>query len=345
MNHVAAELHGSTNPALPSALSHGTPIAQAGASVSTVRAAMNLRSAEEIAAIERSGVVVAAALEAAEAAVVAGVSTAELDALVRATIVAHGAEPSFLGYPHAAGGPAFPASSCISVNNEVVHGIPGVRVLNAGDVVKIDVGARFAGWCADAAVTVRVPANTNHALDAHAADAMVISNATIDAFIADAWQTLHVGIAAMQPGVRWSEVAGRMQRFAVARGHGMVDGWHGHGVGRSVHEAPQAPSTVSAGLREYRDFTLLPGMVLAIEPIVVMGAQGVIDASGCLIPVPVSVAADRWTVAVAPGLVAAHVEHTIAVTRSGPRILTRRTGVRAGIALNDCNGGSSRLLG
>jgi methionyl aminopeptidase len=125
----------------------------------------------------------------------------------------------------------------------------------------------------------------------------------------------------------------------------MVDGWHGHGVGRSVHEAPQAPSNVSAGLREFRDFTLLPGMVLAIEPIVVMGAQGVIDDSGCLIPVPVSVAADRWTVAVAPGLVAAHVEHTIAVTRSGPRILTRRTGVRAGIALNDCNGGSSRLLG
>jgi methionyl aminopeptidase len=86
-------------------------------------------------------------------------------------------------------------------------------------------------------------------------------------------------------------------------------------------------------------------MVLAVEPILVMGQQGVIDASGCLVPVPVSIAADCWTVAVAPGLLAAHVEHTIAVTRSGPRILTRRTGVRAGIALNDCNGGSSRLLG
>lgn len=324
MNHVSAELHGSTN-----------------AAQSSARQSMTLRSADEIAAIERSGVVVAAALEAAESAVVAGVTTAELDTLVRATIVAHGAAPSFLGYSHPSDGPAFPASACISVNNEVVHGIPGTRVLNAGDLVKIDVGVRLAGWCADAAIAVRVPANTNQSPDQQAHQ----SHETVDSFIADAWQTLHVGIAAMQPGMRWSEVADRMQRFAVSRGHGMVDGWHGHGVGRSVHEAPQAPSTVSVGLREYRDFTLLPGMVLAVEPIVVMGEQGVIDASGCLLPVPVSVAADRWTVAVALGLMAAHVEHTIAVTRLGPRILTRRTGVRAGIALNDCNGGSSRLLG
>ena len=328
MNQVAAELHGSTN------------AARVG-----VRSAMTLRSADEIASIERAGAIVAAALDAAESAVVAGVTTAELDALVRAMIVAHGAEASFLGYSHPTDGPAFPASACISVNNEVVHGIPGTRVLNAGDLVKIDVGVRLAGWCADAAITVRVPANTQHSAHQTSSDDAQVLNFTADSFIADAWQTLHVGIAAMQPGMRWSEVADRMQRHAVSCGHGMVDGWHGHGVGRSVHEAPQAPSTVSAGLREFRDFTLLPGMVLAVEPILVMGQQGVIDASGCLVPVPVSIAADCWTVAVAPGLLAAHVEHTIAVTRSGPRILTRRTGVRAGIALNDCNGGSSRLLG
>jgi methionyl aminopeptidase len=125
----------------------------------------------------------------------------------------------------------------------------------------------------------------------------------------------------------------------------MVDGWHGHGVGRAVHEAPHAPSLVSAGLREERDFTLLPGMVLAVEPILVMGAKGEISADGCLTPVPASACADQWTVAVSAGLVAAHVEHTVAVTRSGPRILTRRTGVRAGFTSNESNGGRGRPVG
>jgi methionyl aminopeptidase len=197
------------------------------------------------------------------------------------------------------------------VGNEVVHGVPAARTLRAGELVSIDVGARVGGWCADAAVTAIVPGST----DASA----------LEAFIADAWETLHAGIALMQPGQRWSDIADRMQRVAFGRGHGMVEGWHGHGIGRAVHEAPQAPSMVTTGLRTDRDFTLLPGMVLAVEPILVMGARGIVGTDGCASGVPAQVGADGWTVRVADGLVAAHVEHTVAVTRSGPRILTRRT--------------------
>lgn len=269
-----------------------------------------LRSSDDVAAIERAGAAVAAALELAESAVRAGATTLDVDAAVRTALAAAGAEPAFVNYPHPTGGPSFPAAACVSVANEVVHGVPGARTLRAGELVSIDVGARVGGWCADAAVTAIVPG----------ADDV----AALEAFVADAWETLHAGIALMQPGQRWSDVADRMQRVAFGRGHGMVEGWHGHGIGRSVHEAPQAPSMVTAGLRTDRDFTLLPGMVLAVEPILVMGARGVVGTDGCGSGVSAQVGADGWTVRAAGGLVAAHVEHTVAVTRSGPRILTRR---------------------
>lgn len=285
--------------------------------------AIALRTADEIEAIARAGAAVAATLEAAERALLAGATTACIDAAVREAIAGQGGEAAFLGYPHAAGGAAFPAACCVSVGNEVVHGVPGPRVLRAGELVKIDVGVRLGGWCADAAVAVQVPG---------------AEDAALAAFVADAWETLHAGIAAMQPGVRWSDVAARMQRLAVGRGHGMVDGWHGHGIGQGVHEAPQAPSLVSAGLRAERDFTLLPGMVLAVEPILVMGARGTVDPDGCLQGIPASAGGDGWTVALPEGLVAVHVEHTVAVTRSGPRILTRRAGSRSGHAFEQQGG-------
>jgi methionyl aminopeptidase len=287
--------------------------------------AIALRSSDDMAAIERAGAAVAAALELAEGAVRAGATTLDVDAAVRTALAAAGAEPAFVNYPHPTGGPAFPAAACVSVGNEVVHGVPGARTLRAGDVVSIDVGARVGGWCADAAVTVTVPG---------AGDA-----AALAAFVADAWETLHAGIALMQPGQRWSDVADRMQRLAVARGHGMVDGWHGHGVGRQVHEAPQAPSLVSHGLRAERDFTLLPGMVLAVEPILVLGGRGTIDADGCMQAQTAAAGADGWTVALPEGSVVCHVEHTVAVTRSGPRILTRRPANRAGCDTNTNHGG------
>ena len=286
--------------------------------------AIALRTAEEVEAIARAGEAVAAALDAGEAAVRCGAATAEIDSAVRAAIAGHGGEPSFLGYPHPAGGPAFPGACCVSVGHEAVHGIPGPRVLRAGELVKIDVGVRLGGWCADAAIAVEVPGTRDAALAA---------------FVADAWEVLHAGIAAMQPGMRWSDAASRMQRLAADRGHGMVDGWHGHGVGRQVHEAPQAPSLVSHGLRAERDFTLLPGMVLAVEPILVLGGRGTIDADGCMQAQTAAAGADGWTVALPEGSVVCHVEHTVAVTRSGPRILTRRPANRAGCDTNTNHGG------
>ena len=288
---------------------------------------MSLRTAAEMDAIERAGAAVALALDAASAAVRAGATTAELDRAARAALEAAGAEPTFVGYPNPNGGPAFPAAACVSVANEAVHGIPGARVLRAGELVKIDVGARIDGWCADAAVSVVVPG-------AECAEAA--------AFVAAAWETLHAGIARMQPGCAWSDVAAAMQRVAFERGHGVVDGWHGHGIGRAAHEAPPL---VTPGLRERRDFTLLPGMVLAVEPILVMGARGTVDAAGNATHVPVEVASDGWTVRAADGLVVAHVEHTVAVTRHGPRILTRRAGARPACDTRTETGGCGRTRG
>ncbi|MFO0962439.1 MAG: type I methionyl aminopeptidase [Phycisphaerales bacterium] len=303
MSAPAVQLPATPRAESPRALRHGT---------------VALRTAAELDAIAAAGAVVAAALEAAESVVRPGATTRELDAAVRAAIASHpGAEPAFLGYPGPEGTPAFPAAACVSVDEEVVHGIPGDRALVAGQLVSIDVGVRLDGWHADAAVTVIVPGGE------------AVRVRALEAFVADAWESLHAGIASMQPGMRWSDVAARMQRTAAARGHGLVDGWHGHGVGRSLHEAPQAPAIVTPGLREQRDFTLLSGMVLAVEPILVQGARAVIGDDGCASTVPTFVRADGWTVAVAAGLVAAHVEHTVAVTRSGPRILTRRPHARA----------------
>lgn len=257
-------------------------------------------------AIAAAGRVVELALHAAQTAAQPGVTTAALDAVVAQVIAGQGAEAAFVGYPSFSGGQPFPASCCISINEELVHGIPGPRALTNGDVVSVDVGVRLNGWCADAAITVGVGTLAPQ----HAA------------LISGAWAVLERGLQLMQPGTRWSTVADAMQRVAVQHGLGMVDGWMGHGVGRQVHEAPQVPCMVTPGLREQRDFTLLPGMVLAVEPLLVEGGGTTIAADGCATPVAATQLHDGWTVAVADGRRAAHVEHTVAITRHGPRILT-----------------------
>jgi methionyl aminopeptidase len=286
--------------------------------------AIALRTAGEMEAIRAAGGVVDAALREAAAVAQPGRTTLELDQAVRAVIAAHGAEPAFAGYPNPAGGADYPAACCTSVNHEVVHGIPGTRRLVDGDDLSIDVGVRLDGWHADAAVTVAV------------------GNAAAErvAFVARAREVLRSAIALMEPGRRWSDVAAHMQRLAADAGHGMVDGWMGHGIGRAMHEAPQVPCMVSAGLREHRDFTLLPGMVLAVEPILVMGAAETPDAEGCIRGVPTGMADDGWTVLVADGLVAAHVEHTVGITRHGPVVLA--SGPVAGARTDHTHGGARR---
>lgn len=260
---------------------------------------ISLRTPEEIELMHSAGQVVRAALRAAARACEPGASTASVDAAAAGVIAAFRAEPLFLNHRMHGDGPAFPASTCVSVEEQLVHGIPGPRRLSAGEIVSIDCGVRLRGWCADAAVTVIVGGDS-------AADAQRVAlvNAT-EQLLADA-------IGAMGPGVAWSEIADRMERGANRGGYGIVTDYMGHGIGRDLHEPPLAPNAVTPGFREHDDFTLRPGLVLAVEPMLVLGAA----------PVNTRTLDDAWTVVVSDGRPACHVEHTVAVTHSGVRVLT-----------------------
>jgi len=221
-----------------------------------------------------------------------------------------GAEPIFLGYRGGGGSaaslrPPFPASSCISVNEELVHGVPGSRVLRAGDIVSIDVGARLDGWCADSAITVCI----GRADDATAG------------MVALAEQLLSEAILLIRPGVRWSTIAGAMESIAVDAGFTLAVDFVGHGIGRELHEPPQVPCSLYASFLEGGDFTLRPGMVLAIEPMVVC-ERPARNERGELRNPAVTLAGDGWTVIVDSGARSCHVEHTVAVTRDGADVLT-----------------------
>lgn len=287
------------------------------------RAALALRSSEDIDAIARCGEVVARALDAARGACVEGVTTGEIDALVRREIERAGAEPVFLGYrgstvANISERAPFPAATCISVNEELVHGVPGARVLRDGDVVAIDAGARLDGWCADSAITVCVGA----------------ARPEFTALLDCAEQMLAHAVHAIRPGKRWSTIAGELEQIAVDAGFAVAVDFVGHGIGRELHEAPQVPCSVYRSFVEGGDFTLRPGMVLAIEPMVVAEPPRR-NEHGELVNPAVTLASDGWTVLLNSGAVSCHVEHTVAVTREGARVLTEsavRSRARAPVA-------------
>jgi methionyl aminopeptidase len=183
--------------------------------------------------------------------------------------------------------------TCISVNEEVVHGIPGPRQLAEGDVVSLDTGCRLLGWCGDAALTVpvgKVSADAQRLLETGAG-------------------VLELAVALTAKKERWSQVAAEMQRFVAQQGCGMVDALVGHGIGRRMHEPPEVPNVDTPEWRE-KDFLLEPGLVLAIEPMVALGSGDVM----CL--------EDGWTVVTQDGRWAAHFERTVAIGRDGPVVLT-----------------------
>lgn len=227
-----------------------------------------------------------------------GVTTGELDAAVAALYARHEAEPLFLGVPcPAEGGPPFPAVTCISVNDEVVHGIPGKRKLDEGDIVSVDTGVRYRGWCGDAAWTYpvgKVTAERQSLLEAGEA-------------------VLKLAITEFGRKRFWSEVAGEMEAFALERGYGVVRDFVGHAIGREMHEDPQVPNFVGDDMDE-QDFPLQPGMVLAIEPML----NGGVD--------DVRVLSDGWTVVTEDGEPSVHFEHTVALTVDGPVVLTAGVG-------------------
>ena len=243
------------------------------------------RSPAELEAMRRAGRLVARVLARLAEAVRPGVRTAELDALAEEMIVRYGGRPAFKGYR------GFPASICTSVNEQVVHGIPGDRVLREGDIISIDVGVALDGWYADAATTLPVgdvPEESRRLLEAGRA-------------------ALEAGIRAARAGGRLTDIGAAVERTALGAGFSVVRDYFGHGIGRRMHEPPQVPNYGPAGLGP----ELVPGMTLAIEPMLNAGGPDV------------GVAADGWTVVTCDGARSVHFEHTIAVTEGEPEVLTR----------------------
>lgn len=252
---------------------------------------IELKSADELDVMREAGRVVARALEAVRAQAKPGVRLRELDEIARTVIDEAGAVPLFLDYhPSWAPGP-FPGVICASVNDAVVHGIPDDRVLSDGDLLSVDCGARVDGWCGDAAVTFSVGA------------ARPEDTALTDA----ARQALADGIAATRPGGRIGDISHAVGVVGRSAGYGIPELVGGHGVGRSMHEAPFVANDGAAG----KGAPLRPGLVVAIEPMFLAGGAD-----------DVAHAPDGWELRTADGSRAAHVEHTVAVTDDGPRVLT-----------------------
>ena len=244
-----------------------------------------LKTARELKAMRNAGIISSRALREAGKAVEPGVSTFEIDEIVRKYIEKQGATPSFLGY----GG--FPASACISVNNVVIHGIPSKKqILKRGDIVSIDVGAYFEGYHGDNAWTFACGDVSD--------EAQALMDATRE--------SLFEGIKMAQAGLRIGDIGSTVQRYVEARSYSVVRDFVGHGVGAKLHEDPSVPNygTPGHGVR------LLPGMAIAIEPMVNQGTH------------KVKVLDDEWTTVTADGKLSAHFEHTIAITSDGPVIMT-----------------------
>jgi methionyl aminopeptidase len=244
------------------------------------------RSAAELQHMRAAGRVVAAMHEAIRAAARPGVTTAELDRIAREVLSAHGATSNFLGYH------GYPATICASVNDELVHGIPNDRPLADGDVLSIDCGAIINGWHGDAAFTMGI---------GHIDPA---AQALIDA----ADRALAAAVAAMRPGNHLGDIGAAVDAVVSAAGYGSPRDYCGHGIGRAMHEDPDVENRGRPG----RGPLLEPGVVLAIEPMLIAGGHDDVD-----------VLDDQWTVVTADGSLAAHTEHTVAVTEHGPEILTR----------------------
>jgi len=245
---------------------------------------ISIKSPREIEAMRRAGRITAQARALAGSMVKPGVTTLEIDTAVRRFIESQGAKPSFLGYS------GFPGSACISVNEEVIHGIPGPRVLKEGDIVSVDVGAFIGGCHGDCAAT--------YPCGEVSEQAKKLIQVTQQSF----WE----GIAFARPGQRVSDISHAVQQYVEANGCSVVRDFIGHGVGAKLHEAPEVPNFGPAG----HGPRLLPGMTIAVEPMVNAGDWRV------------KVLKDGWTTVSLDGSLTAHYENTILITENGPEVLT-----------------------
>lgn len=246
---------------------------------------IGIKTAAELDAMRASGRLAAEVLQRLAQAVAPGVTTAELDDLARQIIRAHGATSAFLGYR------GFPGAICVSVNEEVIHGIPGPRRIAAGDLVSIDVGVKYQGFIGDTATTVSTG----------------IGDLDRIRLVSTTQRALEAGIAAVRAGARLSDVSSAVEQTVKAGGCSVVREFVGHGVGRELHEEPQVPNFGRPG----RGPVLQAGMTFCIEPMVNLGRP------------EVEILGDNWTVVSRDRLPSAHFEHTIAVMADGAEILTK----------------------
>ncbi|MBR6103171.1 MAG: type I methionyl aminopeptidase [Ruminococcus sp.] len=244
-----------------------------------------IKSSKEIAKLQRAGQITGEALMLAGEVIKPGMTTKELDNIIRKFYTSHGAKAGFLGY----GG--FPGAACISVNDEVIHGIPGSRKLVEGDIVSVDTGAYIDGYYGDSCKTFAVGEISDNA----------------KALLKSTEESLYIAIEMAKPGVRLGDIGAAIQKHNESNGYGVVREYVGHGVGKNLHEEPEVPNFGKEG----HGVKLQAGMVIAIEPMINEGTARV------------KVLPDGWTVKTLDGKLSAHFEHTIAITSTGNVILTK----------------------
>jgi len=243
------------------------------------------KSPREVGYMREAGRIVAGAFAELAPLIVPGITTRELDAVAEKYIRKEGARPAFKGLY------GFPASICTSINEQVVHGIPGLRKLKNGDIISIDIGAEINGYFGDGTVTFPVGTPEDRVLE----------------LVRVTREALNIGIAQARPGNRLTDISHAVQTHVEHHGFSVVRDYVGHGIGAKMHEDPQVPNFGPPG----RGPRLEPGMTLALEPMVNMGSYEVVTLD------------DRWTVVTRDGKPSAHFEHTILITEDGPEILTR----------------------
>lgn len=255
--------------------------------------AIRLKSQHEIEKMRAAGRVVRKVLNRCQEICQPGITTRQIDEEAYRIFTAEGAKGLFKNYPTYRPGEGFPSNLCISVNEEVVHGIAGERVIKEGDIVGIDCGVQLDGWCGDAATTVMVGQ----------------VRPEVRKLCEVTQHVLAIAIENMKPGRRWSQIARLMQSYAEQQGLSVVRDFVGHGIGQQMHEDPKVPNFVSRDLLR-NDILLREGVVLAVEPMCNLGAKEVVTL------------ADGWTVLTVDRQPSAHYEHTVAVTAHGANVLT-----------------------
>lgn len=252
---------------------------------------LSLKTEKDIWKMRKAGLLTWAGHELIRQIIKPGMTTRELDAEVEKMYVRNRAVGIFKGVP---GRVPFPAVTCISLNEQVVHGIPGDRVIQDGDLVSVDAGCKIDGWCGDSAYT------------------SLVGNVSDEAkkLVETTRATLWLAIEKLKTAKYWSDVAREMEKFVRGAGFSVVESFVGHGIGRTMHEEPQVPNFVYSEFLRSGDFQIKPGVVIAIEPMVNAGGKRVKQLR------------DYWTVATADGRLSAHEEHTVGILKSGPLVLT-----------------------